>query len=117
MNIKEHFLVGQRCSGRKQPGTVCPAGWDSMSMGMEVAVFLAYAFGMLVVYLLGRFLLVPLKWTLWCLASSLLGGLVIVVINTVFSSWGVLIPLNTITAVITGILGVPGLIMMTLFFL
>ena len=85
-------------------------------MGMEVAVFLAYAFGMLVVYLLGRFLLVPLKWTLWCLVSSLLGGLAIVVMNTFFSSWGVFIPLNTITAVITGVLGVPGMIMMVLFF-
>ena len=86
-------------------------------MGMEVAVFLAYAFGMLVVYTLGRFLLVPLKWILRCLISSLLGGLVIVLINTVFASWGVFIPLNTITAAITGILGVPGLIMITLFFL
>ena len=86
-------------------------------MGMEAAVFLAYAFGMLMVYIMGRFLLVPLKWILRCLISSFLGGLVIVLINTVFSSWGIFVPLNTITAVITGILGVPGLIMLLVFFI
>ena len=87
-----------------------------MSMGMEVAVFLAYAFGMLVVYLLGRFLLAPLKWVLWCLVSSMLGGVILIIINAVFSPLGAFIPLNTITAVITGILGVPGVIMLMVFF-
>lgn len=88
-----------------------------MSMGMEVGVFLAYAFGALVVYLLGRFLLLPLKWILGCLISSLLGGAAILVINMVGAAHGILIPLNVITAVITGILGVPGLIMMAVFFI
>lgn len=85
-----------------------------MSMGMEVGVFLAYAFGMLMVYVFGRFLLVPLKWIVWCVVSSLAGGAVILLINGLA---GFVIPLNIITAAIAGILGVPGVIMLTVFFL
>ncbi len=88
-----------------------------MSMGMEVAVFLAYAAGMLFVYIMGRFLLVPLKWMLRGLISSLLGGAALMLINTVFSPLGVLIPINIITAVFVGVLGVPGLIMLAVFFI
>lgn len=87
-----------------------------MSMGMEVGIFLAYAFGVLVVYILGKFLLVPLKWMAWCLGSSLLGGVMIMLVNVLGDSWGILVPLNIITAVIAGILGVPGLVLLTLFF-
>lgn len=88
-----------------------------MSMGMEVAVFLSYAFGVLMVYVFGRFLLIPLKWTLICLASSIVGGTVILLVNTLGTSYGILIPLNMITAGITGILGVPGLILLAVFFI
>lgn len=88
-----------------------------MSMGMEVAVFLAYAFGALMVYVFGRFLLMPLKWIMVCLISSIAGGIIILLINIIGASCGILIPLNIITAGITGILGVPGLIMISVFFI
>ena len=87
-----------------------------MSMGMEVGIFLAYAFGVLVVYILGKFLLVPLKWMAWCLGSSLLGGVMIVLVNALGAVHGILIPLNMITAAIVGVLGLPGLVMIAVFF-
>ena len=87
-----------------------------MSIGMEVGVFLAYAFGMLLVYILGRFLLFPLKWILWGIVSSLCGGAVILIINMLGAVHGILIPLNMITAVIVGVLGLPGLVMIAVFF-
>lgn len=86
-------------------------------MGMEVGVFLAYASGMLLVYVMGKCLLVPLKWILCCIGSSLLGGAVIWVLNLVGSIWGIFIPLNVITALFTGVLGVPGLLLLLLFFI
>ena len=87
-----------------------------MSMGMEVSVFLAYAFGVLMVYILGRFLMVPLKCVMGFVVSSICGGIVILIVNLIGAAYGIFIPLNTITAAIIGVLGVPGLIMVTVFF-
>lgn len=88
-----------------------------MTMGMEIGIFLAYAAGLLLVYLCGRFLLVPLKWILKLLTSSILGGVVLCLINGIGGIFGIFVPLNPVTAVIAGILGIPGVIVMILFFL
>lgn len=85
-------------------------------MGMEVGVFLAYAFGMLMVYVFGRFLLVPLKWIAVGLLSSLAGGAAIAVINMIGAAVGLFVPLNIITAAIVGVLGIPGTVLLLLFF-
>ena len=87
-----------------------------MSMGMEVGIFLAYAAGMLIVYLAGRFLLVPLKWTGRIMINSAAGGVLILMINWLGAGLGVFVPLNLITALTVGILGVPGLVMLLVFF-
>ena len=90
--------------------------WKTMSMGIEVGVFLAYAFGMLMIYVFGRFFLVPLKWIGLGIASSIIGGIVIMIMNSIGAAFGIFVPLNVVTAVITGVLGVPGLLMLILFF-
>lgn len=87
-----------------------------MTIGMEVGVFLAYAFGMFVVYLVGRFLLVPLKWIGCALAGSLAGGAVILIINFVGAPWNIFVPLNIMTAAVIGVLGLPGTLLLLLFF-
>lgn len=88
-----------------------------MTMGMEVGIFLAYAAGMLIVYLTGRFLLVPLELTGKILLNSIVGGLLIILLNWLGSGLGVFVPLNVFTALTVGVLGVPGLVMMIVFFL
>lgn len=87
-----------------------------MSMGMEIGVFLAYAFALLMVYVFGRFLLMPLKRMAGWLVSSLLGGIVIILVNYFGATYGLFVPLNLITAVVTGILGVPGIVLLAIFF-
>lgn len=87
-----------------------------MSMGLEAGIFLAYAAGMLIVYLAGRFLLVPLRWTGKLLANSAAGGVLILLLNWMGSGMGIFVPLNVWTAVTAGVLGVPGIIMMLIFF-
>lgn len=83
---------------------------------MEMGIFLAYAAGILLVYLCGRFLLVPLKWILKILVSSLLGGIALCLINGIGGIFGIFVPLNPVTAVIAGVLGIPGVLLMILFF-
>ena len=87
-----------------------------MSMGMEIGIFLAYAAGMLAVYLAGRFLLLPLKYTARIIINSLAGGAVILLINCVESYTGIMIPLNALNALIAGVLGVPGIIVLGVLF-
>lgn len=87
-----------------------------MSFGLEAGIFVTYAAGLFLIYLTGRFLIVPLKWVGRLLLSSVIGGVVIMAANLIGGYWGIFVPLNLLTAAITGILGVPGAICLLLFF-
>lgn len=87
-----------------------------MSFGLEVGIFAAYAAGLFLVYLLGKLLIVPLKWAGHLVLNSLIGGALILLMNVVGGNWGVFLPLNPLTAVIAGVLGIPGVLCLLLFF-
>ncbi len=87
-----------------------------MSFGLEAGIFVAYAAGLFLIYVLGKLLIVPLKWAGRLLINSILGGLAVIVINLIGGYWGIFLPLNLLTAVITGLLGIPGAICLLLFF-
>ena len=83
-------------------------GEKLMEMGTEIGIMLAYGFGILVLYILGYMFLMPLKFILKLIANSLLGGLLILLINWVGGIWDIYIPLNLLSALFVGILGLPG---------
>ena len=68
----------------------------------------------IILYLVGYLLLVPFKWLLRILVNSVLGGLMLFGLNALFAGWGVAIALNLWTALVAGILGVPGIILLLL---
>ena len=72
-------------------------------------------FRLILLFLLGKTLLIPLKIVLKMIVNSMLGGILLVVLNAVGSTVGLMIPLNLVNAVTVGILGVPGVIMLLLF--
>ncbi len=84
-------------------------------MSVEMGVFLTFGGALILLFLLGKTLLIPLKILLKMAANSLLGGVLLVVLNALGSSVGLMIPLNLVNAVTVGILGVPGVIMLLLF--
>ncbi|MGN0727898.1 MAG: pro-sigmaK processing inhibitor BofA family protein [Anaerovoracaceae bacterium] len=49
------------------------------------------------------------------MASSLIGGLAILLINAVGAEFGLFIPLNIISAVVVGTLGIPGAVLLFIF--
>lgn len=59
-------------------------------------------------------LLFPMKKIFKFLLNSLLGALAIFIINTIGTSFGFHIGLNLINAIVIGILGVPGAILLIL---
>lgn len=87
-----------------------------MDLGVEAGVFLMYAAAIIAVFLFGRVLLIPIKMMLKLMANSLMGGAVLFLLNVIGNGAGIAIPLNIITAVITGVLGLPGVTGLGLFY-
>ena len=69
----------------------------------------------ILLFLLGKTLLIPLKIVFKLVVNSLLGGILLMLFNAVGSNVGLIIPLNLVNAVTAGVLGVPGVIMLLLF--
>ena len=83
-------------------------------MGTEMGVFLTFGGALILIFLLGKALLVPLKVILRLLLNSVLGAVLIIVINFIGMNIGVMIPINVVNSRTVGILGVPGVIMLLL---
>ncbi|MBR5316115.1 MAG: pro-sigmaK processing inhibitor BofA family protein [Firmicutes bacterium] len=81
-------------------------------MDIEMGVFLTFGGALILILLLGRVLLIPLKLLGKLVLNSILGAVIVMVINFVGMSFGLVIPLNIINAVIVGVLGIPGAIML-----
>ena len=83
-----------------------------MEMSVEIGILLAYGFGILILYILGYLLLVPLKFLLKLIGNSIVGGLFILAINWIGGNWDLHIPLNLLSALFVGVLGLPGAILL-----
>ena len=83
-------------------------------MGTEMGVFLTFGGALILIFLLGKALLVPLKVILRLLLNSVLGAVLIIVINFIGMNIGVMIPINVVNSLTVGILWVPGVIMLLL---
>ncbi len=81
-------------------------------MGFELSVILAYAFGLILLYIVGWILLVPLKMLVKLIFNGIIGGLVLFLVNLLGGIWGINIVINPVNALITGFLGVPGLVLL-----
>ncbi len=79
-------------------------------MAIEYEVILAYTVGIILLFILGRLLLVPLKVVLKLLYNALLGAISILAVNFIGGLFGFHIAFNIYTAFIVGTLGVPGLV-------
>jgi len=83
-------------------------------MGLELSIILAYAVGLILLYVVGWILLIPLKWIIRLIWNSILGGIMLFIINVVGGIWGVSLAINPLSAAIAGVLGIPGVILLLL---
>ena len=81
---------------------------------MQWTTLLAYAFGLLLVYAVARVLYTPLRWALTLLINGLLGGAALWLLNWIGGLFGFSLPLNPLTALLVGVLGIPGLVLVAL---
>jgi inhibitor of the pro-sigma K processing machinery len=61
-------------------------------------------------FIIGKIFIIPLKWIIKLAFNSILGALIIFAINLIGGGWGFHIGLNFFTAILVGILGIPGAI-------
>ena len=78
-------------------------------------VLLAYVFGIILIYLVGRMFLMPIKLIFRLVYNALIGGAMLWLLNFVGTYIGFNIPINPITALVAGFLGLPGVILLILF--
>lgn len=79
---------------------------------LESSLVVAFFIGLLILCIITRIFTLPLR-VLWkCIYNSIIGAIVIYVINFLGI---VYIPLNFFTALIAGVLGIPGVIILTIY--
>lgn len=62
------------------------------------------------IFIFGRIFIVPLKKILKLVLNSILGGIVIFIINLIGGNFGFHIGLNFFTSILIGLLGLPGVV-------
>ncbi len=63
-------------------------------------------------FLFGRIFILPLKSIFKLILNSVLGGILIYMINLIGGAWGFSIGINFFTSIFVGILGIPGAILL-----
>lgn len=80
---------------------------------MELRVLVAYLFGLGLVYLIARVLVLPFRILSRLLYNALMGALLLLFVNLVGQYvLGVYLPVNPVTALVAGFLGIPGVVLL-----
>lgn len=82
---------------------------------LELNVIIAYAFGIILIYLIGRMLTMPIRLVFKLIYNGIVGGIMLWIVNFVGAYFNFTIGINPITALVAGFLGIPGVILLILF--
>lgn len=75
---------------------------------IEFSVAVGYLLGILLIFVVAKIFFTPLKVIFKLILSSLLGVLFLILINLFSPVTGIYIGINAVTAVVLGVLGMPG---------
>jgi len=81
---------------------------------LDINNYLVYISSIIFIIIFGKIFLVPLKSIFKLILNSILGGVLIYIINIVGMLFNFHIGLNITTSILIGILGVPGAILLAL---
>ena len=79
---------------------------------LDINSIIVYIACIIFLFLIGRFFIIPLKSIAKLIGNSIIGGILIFIINSIGSLFDFHIGLNIGTAIVTGILGIPGVILL-----
>ncbi|NLC88038.1 MAG: SigmaK-factor processing regulatory BofA [Clostridiaceae bacterium] len=76
-------------------------------MSLDINSIIVYLACIIFLFLIGKFFIFPIKVILKIIGNSIIGAIIILVVNLIGSIWNFHIGLNIITAIVVGILGIP----------
>lgn len=85
---------------------------------MDNNILITFVVCILTIFIIGKIFAWPIRGIIKIIGNSIIGGLIIFIINLIGTNFNFHIGLNILTALIVGVLGVPGailLIILTLF--
>lgn len=71
----------------------------------------AYLIGLLLLYVVGMILVIPIRILMKLLINGLIGGVVLFIFNLIGGIFNLSITLNPLNAIIVGFLGIPGVVL------
>ena len=80
-------------------------------MHFDMTSIMAYATGLVLIFVFCRIFIKPIKWMIKLLINGILGGLILAAVNFVGGFAGITVLINPMSALISGLLGVPGVIL------
>lgn len=83
-------------------------------MKVEIETILFFVLGLGILYFMGQMIFAPAKTMCKFLANSLIGAAVAIVLNLAGQQFGFYFPVNPVTAIIIGTLGLPGILLIFL---
>ena len=81
-----------------------------MGFEFDLNIVLAFIFGIMLLYILARLLVYPMRVFAKAVGNSVVGAVLLVIFNAIGALFGLSIGVNVITALVVGFLGVPGLV-------
>lgn len=81
---------------------------------MDTNTIITYLACICFLFIFGRLFVLPIKTILKLVINSIFGGILIYVVNWVGSIFSFHIGLNFITAILVGILGIPGAVLLVI---
>ena len=81
---------------------------------MGIATILYYLAGLILVYVVGMFLVIPLKLLIRLLMNGIIGGALLFLFNIIGGFFALSLPITPINAIVVGVFGIPGLIVLLL---
>ena len=79
---------------------------------MDIYVVIAYFVGVFLLYVIGRLMLIPLRVIFNLIVNAVIGGAMLLIANLIGGIWGIYIGINPITALVAGLLGIPGVVLL-----
>lgn len=82
---------------------------------MNTSSIFYYIIGILILLVFGRLLLWPIKKIFKLIVNGILGGILLFLFNIIGAYFGMSIEINPLTAIIVGLMGIPGLVLILIF--
>lgn len=82
---------------------------------MDLTTILYYIGGLILIIILGKLLVLPFKILFKLFLNGIVGGIVLFLFNLIGSNFGLELAISPLNAIIVGLLGVPGVILLLIF--